>query len=114
MKELTSNDRKSAFISAVTSFANARTRWETRSKSGLTDGELSAAIRYELGIAGGSSQSMGHPSVAYQGSGLKIWASWGFPNSCLDKPILEGRATMVMARDVFLIKDPDVNQLSLF
>jgi len=114
MKNLTEEDKKNAFITAVTSYQNADNRWQERNRSGLTDAQLEEALRYELGIYGGCSGHNNRPAVEYQGSGLKIWASWGHFNSCIDQPIFEGRSTLKMAREVYQISNPDDTQLSLF
>jgi hypothetical protein len=112
-RELSTQDKHEAFMRAVHSFANADERWQQRAVSGLTDDELKEALRYELGIAGGSS-SRGSIRVEYQGAGLKIWASWDSFNHYGTKPILEGTDTMAFAREVFEISNPDNEQLSLF
>ncbi|MCU7840526.1 MAG: hypothetical protein KZQ94_14240 [Candidatus Thiodiazotropha sp. (ex Troendleina suluensis)] len=114
MNKLTEEDKKNSFIAAVTSYQNAGIRWEERNRSGLTDKQLEEALCYELGIAGGCSKTGNYPAVAYQGSGLKIWASWDYPNPCIDQPILEGSYTLKMAREVYQISNPDDTQLSLF
>jgi len=114
MKHLTEEDKINAFIVAVTSYQNADIRWQERAKSGLTDDQLIKAIRHELGIAGGSSNSGMRPCVSYQGSGLKIWASWEYSNPNVDQPILEGSSTLKMARDVYQVPNPHDEQLSLF
>lgn len=51
---LNESDIKDAFMQAVHSYANAKKRWQERAVKGLTDDELAKALRYELGIAGGS------------------------------------------------------------
>ena len=61
--------------SLVRRFSVPAERWKERARTGLTDFQIQAALRYELGIMGGSG-GPGQPSLAYQGSGLKIWASW--------------------------------------
>ncbi|PCJ97312.1 MAG: hypothetical protein COA45_10275 [Zetaproteobacteria bacterium] len=114
MKDLTKYDKKNAFIAAVTSFQNADIRWQERNRSGLTDNQLEEALRYELGIAGGCTANNNRPAVSYQGSGLKIWVSWDYPNPCIDAPIFERNSTMKMARAVYKISNPDDTQLSLF
>jgi hypothetical protein len=71
------------------------------------------ALRDELGIMGGSG-GPGQPSITFQGSGLKIWASWESINMVQDKPLFAGRSTIVMAREVYGILDPSDRQTSLF
>lgn len=112
-KPLSQSDIESCFIRAVHSFANAKQRWKERATTGLTDQELHDALKYELGIAGGSG-CRDSISIAYQGAGLKIWASWGYANSCLDTPVLQGAVTIAMARQVFGIANPDDRQMALF
>jgi hypothetical protein len=112
-RELSTQDKYEAFMRAVHSFANAKERWQQRAASGLTDDELKEALRYELGIAGGSSCS-DSIKVEYQGAGLKIWASWDSFNHYGTKPIFEGADTIAFAREVFGISNPDDEQLSLF
>ncbi len=110
---LSPSDIQSAFLRAVTSMQGAPERWEQRAEAGLTDDELQDALKYELGIAGGSS-CRDSISVAYQGAGLKIWASRDYANSCLDEPVLQDRQTMAIARHVFSIANPDDRQMALF
>ncbi len=110
---LTHDQIIAGFRCAVTSFANAEARWQQRAADGLTDQDLHDAIRYELGIAGGSSARSDRPDVAYEGSGLRIWIG-NHLNPCIDPPTLDGRHTMAMARQVFGIVNPDDGQLSLF
>jgi hypothetical protein len=110
---LTDEDRKEAFLRAVTHTQGAKSRWQERTETGLTDTDLEKALRYELGIAGGSGCSVS-VKVEYEGAGLKIWASWQGVNPCIDAPIFEGRQAMAMARQVFGIADPDDKQMSLF
>lgn len=108
---LTREDVEEAFRRSTNSFAGAAERWEARTKSGLTDDELAHALRYELGIAGGSS-GRGSLSVAYQGASLKIWAGRaGWP---LTPPILEGQRTIAFAREYYGIPDPSDEQMNLF
>lgn len=113
VKPLTKQDRYDAFMRAVHSTSGAKTRWEQRRKSGLNDADLTDALRYELGIFGGCCGG-DMLNIAYQGSGLKIWAGWENVNHCTDEPILQGNQTIAFARQVFGIKDPDEVQLSLF
>lgn len=110
---LTEEDKKSAFMRAVTSTQGAKQRWKERLETGLNDQDLHDALRYELGIAGGSG-CRNSIDVAYEGAGLKIWASWQSANPCIDAPIYEGKHTMAMARLVFEIADPENKQLALF
>ena len=97
---LTDENKRQAFIRAVTNMVGADTRWQERTKTGLNEDGLREALHYELGIAGGSG---GYNSVhiAYEGIGLKIWASWKGINPYTDTPIFEGKQSIAMARLIF-------------
>ncbi len=110
---MTNGDKKKAFIRATHNMQDAEKRWKERTKTGLTDEQLSQALRYELGIAGGSG-SRDTLSIAYEGSGLKIWAGWKSINPYMEQPIFEGQQTINMARMVFGIIDPNDKQMTLF
>lgn len=110
---LSQRDIMDALKRATTSFEGAEERWQRRAKDGLTDEELEEALRYEIGIAGGSS-AKDILSVEYQRSGLKIWAAWEGTNAYRDCPVLEGRRTMLLAREVYGIADPSDEQLTMF
>ncbi len=87
-------------------------RYGDRFKSGMSDEELRSALETCLGIFGGS----GGPdrlSVAYRGSGLKIWGGWRVINHVTDKPLYSGKATIAMAREVYGIGNPEDAQMSL-
>lgn len=92
----------------------ASERWAQRSARGLTDDQLTAALRFELGIFGGSSARDDGPALTFQANGLKIWAAWEWPNHVKDKPLFQGAATMAMARQVYGVRNPEVKQLALF
>ncbi len=110
---LTEEDKKQAFIRAVTNTTGAKDRWQERVETGLNDQDLHDALRRELGIAGGGG-CRDSVKVEYEGSGLKIWASWQGVMPCIDAPIFEGRHTIAIARLVFGIPNPDDQQMSLF
>ncbi len=110
---LTDEDKKAAFICATNNMQGATSRWQQRAESGLNDEQLHDALRYELGIAGGSSCA-DSISVSYAGAGLKIWASWQSVNDCIDAPIFEGKQTIAMARLVYGITDASDTQMALF
>lgn len=110
-RPLTGEDRVFAFRRATRGHEGSAARWQTRSMTGLNDAQLKEALEYELGIYGGSG-GPGMLSIAHQGAGLKIWASWDSLNTVLDEPIFEGTSTMKMARLVYSIRNPDDNQLS--
>lgn len=111
-RELTREDIDNAFRRATQSYAGARDRWAKRTATGLTDAELAAALKYELGIWGGSG-CRDSVKVTYQGAGLKIWATWGYAHP-RPAPILEGNKTVAFARAYYRIPDPADNQMSLF
>ena len=113
VKLFTHDEIESVFLRAVHSYSGSKARWAQHIRTGLTDDELHDALKRELGIHGGSG-CRDSINIAYAGSGLKIWASWDYANSSLDKPILQGRQTMEMARKVFGIRNPDDCQMSLF
>ena len=113
MRKLTQEDKRQALTRALTSVEGAAQRWEDRVIRGLSDTELAKAIRYELGIAGGSGGA-GRLSIHYEGAGLKIWASWQGFNYCTERPIYQGDATIKAARELFGIIDPNSDQLELF
>lgn len=114
MRPPTHQDKVAAFKSATCSFAKAKKRWEERAQTVLTDEDLMEALKYELGIAGGSSGYRDCPCIHYQGAGLKIWACWEGFMPQQTEPIFKGNATIRMARDVYSIKHPDDAQLDLF
>lgn len=102
-RPLTQAEKLWAFRRATGGFTNVGNRWAERARTGPTDDQLEEALRYELGIMGGSG-GPGQPSLAFQGAGLKIWASWDGINMVQDKPLFAGRATIAMAREVYGIR----------
>jgi len=112
-RPFTHDERLWAFRKATNGFAGSSGRWIERAVRGMTDDELAEALAFELGIMGGS----GGPaqiSLAFQGAGLKIWASWESINLVQDTPIFAGKATIAMAREVYGIPDPSDRQITLF
>ncbi|SNS98155.1 hypothetical protein SAMN06295912_1287 [Sphingomonas laterariae] len=107
---LTREDVEEAFRRATNSVVESAKRWAARVESGLTDEALAEALRYELGIAGGTG-GRGVLCVAYQGAGLKIWAAWDVCS--LAPPVLEGARTVAFAREYYGIPDPSDEQMSL-
>ena len=107
MTDLTPDEKLWAFRKATNSMEGAPRRWAERVRTGLTDEQLAEAIQYELGETGGASGE--NVGVTYQGRGLKIWA-----DRCVGSrtwpPILEGQATVRLAREVYGIEDPDNKQ----
>ena len=79
----------------------------------MTDEELGSALEWVLGIWGGSC-GPGDLDVSFQGSGLRIWASWAIRNHRKDKPLFAGAATIAMAREVYGIANPQDRQMRLF
>lgn len=110
MHDLTPQDREQAFIKATRLFPQ---RYAEQIVQGMTDDELTAALKDYLGIFGGSGarDTLG---IAYRGAGLKIWASWDIINTVQDMPIFAGAETVKMARRIYGIADPDDDQPDLF
>jgi len=113
-RTLSKEDKLLVFRKATCSMEGAADRWAQRAARGLTDDELTDALRYELGIFGGSSAREDVPALTFQANGLRIWAAWEFPNHVKDKPLFQGRSTMDMARLVYGIRNPEAKQLSFF
>lgn len=111
-EQLTHDEIETAFRRSIQTYSGSRNRWAERIQRGLSDAELADALKFEMGIAGGSS-GCGDICAAYQGAGLKIWAS---RKSCwpLGKPILEGNRTVAFAREYYRIPNPADNQMNLF
>ena len=109
----TEEEKRGVFLRAVHSYSGSKERWEKRSEKPMSDEELQEALKYELGIHGGSG-CRDSIDIAYQGCGLKIWASRSIPNSCIDKPLFQGAQTVKMARLVFNIIDAANPQTDLF
>lgn len=109
-RSLTQADRVEVFRLATRSFIY----WHAdQIEAGMTDDELETALKNALGTFGGS----GGPdrlSVCHTGAGLRIWGGWHIVNHCVEKPLFKGTETVVMAREVYGIANPDDNQLALF
>lgn len=113
MRKLAREEKIEAFKRATGGFSDHSKRWSKYAKKGLTDEQLTDALKYEIGIFGGS----GGPdmiSITYQGAGLKIWASWETHNHVQDVPLFQGKQTLEMARHVYGICDPSDMQMALF
>ena len=108
---LTRDEIEFAFRRATTGMSGGKERWAERAARGMTDCELAEALQYEIGIFGGQC-GPGMIGLAYQGSGLKIWADRGIGSYRL-RPILAGAATVATDRAVYGIKDPSDRQMSL-
>lgn len=113
-RPLSQADKLWAFRKATCSMQDATERWAQRAARGLTDDQLTEALRYELGILGGSSARADGPALTFQANGLKIWAAWEWPNHVTAKPLFQGAATIAMARQVYDIRNPEDKQLALF
>jgi hypothetical protein len=80
---------------------------------GMSDGALTSALEQVHGSFGGSC-GPGRMDVAHQAAGLKIWGGWHFVNHHTEKPLFQGIKTLVMARHIYGISDPDDDQMLLF
>ena len=109
-RPLTQADKEMIFRKATASFP---LKFKAEIENGMSDANLEAALKCVLGIFGGSG-GPDQPSIAYSGSGLRIWGSWHQVNTVLDKPLFSGKQTIAMARMVYAIADPDNAQMRLF
>jgi hypothetical protein len=104
-------DKIRALRLAAESMEDAPKRWAERIRTGQTNEQLARALEYEFGQFGGCSRD--DIGVTYQRNGLKIWA-----HRCIGgrsrPPILEGQATVRLAREVYGIADPEEKQMGLF
>lgn len=103
-------DRELFFRAATGGFVF---RYGDQFADGMSDDDLRKALEESLGIFGGSG-GPGKPSVTYRGAGLKIWGAWEVINHVTTAPLYSGQATVDMAREVYGIKDPSQDQMSLF
>ena len=88
-------------------------RWLNRAGTGLNDTDMAQAVRYELGLSGGSG-CRDSINIHYEGAGFKVWASWKCFNLCLGEPIFQGNATIKAARLLFGVKNTNDAQLDFF
>lgn len=109
-RALSQSDLELIFKLATTSFVR---RYGDQFAKGMSDGDLWRALQDSLGIFGGSG-GPDRPSIAYQGSQLKIWGGWRTVNHVQDNPLFQRHGTLAMARSVYGIKDPSRDQLDLF
>lgn len=107
---LTRTDQELIFRKATSGFVHC---YEAQFSKGMSDSELWKALQESLGIFGGSG-GPGSPSITYRGAGLKIWGAWEVINHVTTAPLFSGHATIAMAREVYGIADPDMDQLDLF
>jgi hypothetical protein len=114
LKPLTEAEGKEIFRRATGSFSGSNERWQERAQSPMTDEEVAKALRYEIGIEGGS----GGPNMMWvhqRGNGLKIWGHLEYQNPYMDKPLWTAASTVAMARKVYGINTPENwQQPSLF
>lgn len=108
-RRLTRGDKEEAFRIATRSLPR---RYADEITRGMTDAELTQALKEVLGIWGGSCEP-GRLDVLHQGSGLKIWAGWHIVNHVTEAPIFRGRETLAMARVTYGIRDPGDRQMPL-
>lgn len=113
MRDLTNEEKQQSLKRALTCTGGALDRWSARAATGLNDADMAKAVRYELGICGGSGCS-NSIHIHYEGAGFKVWAAWKSFNHCLEEPIFQGDATIMAARLLFGVKNPNDVQLDLF
>lgn len=113
MRKLTETDKQQSLRRALTCMQGSEGRWINRASTGLNDADMTQAVRYELGISGGSG-CRDSIDIHYEGAGFKVWASWECFNHCLEEPIFQGNATIKAARFLFGVKSPTDVQLDLF
>jgi len=109
-KVLSREDREEVFRIATKGLVHFH---GSKFADGMTDKELEDALVSSLGIFGGS----GGPdrlSVSYKGAGLKIWGGWHVVNHVTEPPLFQGRETIAMAREIYLIPDPEKSQMQFF
>lgn len=83
-----------------------------RFASGMSNKELKAALQNVMGIFGGSG-GPGRLSVCFKGPGLRIWGGRHSLNHVEEKPLFSGTATIAMAREIYDIIDPELEQMTL-
>ena len=113
MQQLTNEEKQQSLKRALTCTGGALDRWSARAATGLNDADMAKAVRYELGICGGSGCS-NSIHIHYEGAGLKVWAAWEIFIPQSEEPIFQGDATIKAARCLFGVKNPDDVQLDLF
>ena len=113
MRKLTEIDKQQSLRRALTCMQGSGDRWLNRANTGLNDTDMAQAVRYELGISGGSG-CRDSIDIHYEGAGFKVWAAWECFNHCLEEPIFQGNATIKAARLLFGVKNTNDLQLDLF
>ncbi len=109
-RSLTEADKEWVFRTATASLPHG---YATAMQAGMSDAELENALQVVLGNFGGSG-GPGQPSIAFTGSGLRIWGGWQTVNHVTEKPLFAGKATIAMARRTYKIADPGKRQMDLF
>ncbi len=110
VRRLSEADKEMIFRKAT---ASLPIKYKAAIETGMSDADLETALKSVLGIFGGSG-GPDQPSITYSGTGLRIWGSWNQVNSVRDKPLFADRQTVLMARRVYAIADPDDAQMRLF
>jgi len=110
MRELTHADKMDAVRRATSGLTR---RFGDELANGATDERLTSMLADVLGLGGGSG-GPDRTSVSYNGSGLRIWCTWGANNVVLDEPILAGQQTVKAVRELYRIPNPEDDQLNLF
>ncbi len=87
-------------------------RYGDRFASGMSDAELKAALDQVLGIFGGCG-GPDRPSICFKGAGLRIWGGRHTINHVKEKPLFSGASTIAMAREVYGITNPELEQMTL-
>lgn len=108
-RPLTKADREWIFRRATAALPR---KYGVAIKEGMTDAQLSAALKDILGIFGGRS-APGELSFTVMGAGLRIWGGWRVVNHVIEPPLFAGKATIAMARETYGIADTDNPQLRL-
>jgi hypothetical protein len=110
-RALTHEDRLHIFRNVFGTLGR-RDRFTSRANGAMTDEELRRALEDAMGIEGGSCRQ-DRPYVHYRRAGLKIWGDWEWASPFRDQPLWQEEATLRMAREVYGIADPNVQQMSL-
>ncbi len=87
-------------------------RYGDRFASGMSDAELKVALEQVLGIFGGNG-GPDRPSICFKGAGLRIWGGRHTFNHVEEKSLFSGTATIAMAREVYAITNPELEQMTL-
>lgn len=104
-------DRK-CLLGALHSFAKASERWASRAVKGLTDSELKAAVKFELGESGGMSGE--DIAYAYKGSPASVCIGCAVFKEGPEVKVVKGQALMSFVRKEFNIPTPGTQLLLPF